>query len=330
MTPEQLEERIRRAMATRTMTLPDLRPSRDPRRWRWIVLAAAAALVLIFLPLLQRREGVPAIGSVARTKAPPSDANPFLPAALMAQTSTRPAFAAAVQEGRQLRPGHWTYKLGQDDDTGMEVFRYDLTRSTHEGRDAWRMVTSFKSTTHGWRSNDTLWASFDAFHPLLRIGRAGNGARIEQTYRDHEVMVGTTYNGFTSWKVKEWSDSSDGTNGALIRMPDLAVQLRGLPLAADWKGSVALPTENETQIATNWLNFMADGEELIQTPAGTFLCWRLALVNPDGSRARSHSKDLESGIYFWVSKDRGWMIQSSFAVLGKRTSTYTLTEAVEE
>jgi hypothetical protein len=102
-----------------------------------------------------------------------------------------------------------------------------------------------------------------------------------------------------------------------MRLPDLGLQFRGMSFAPGWHGSLPLPTENPTMIASIWLNLAVDGEEELTVPAGRFSTWRLRTANPDRTIPKYNPEHPDPGIYFWVSKDRQWLIQMSMVNPGK-------------
>ena len=350
MTPDELEERIRDAMTGehaalrpalwdqviarrrqgQRVVLPLARPG---RRLRVAIVTLTAAAVLLLVPFFEHREAGEAGGRRSVAPAMPNgpDDNLFLPGTLMAQSSSQPAYAPVAGRSGELRPGKWTYGTSRGDEPVRALFRYALARSEYEGRSAWLLTSSFASPDLGWRGKDSLWATIDSFRPLFRVGRAVNNGRIEQTYREHEVMIGTTQNGYTSWIVKPLRDTaSDNRNGGLIRIPDFSLLLRTTPLAGGWKGSVPLPTESEGELASIWLNLAVDGEEVIEVPAGRFICWRIGLVQPNGTSPKYDPASPDDGIYIWISKDKQWLIQMAFVSPGKEVSKQVLMTGVEE
>jgi hypothetical protein len=233
--------------------------------------------------------------------------------------------------GRELRPGHWTYGWIHGDSAAGESFRYSLVHSIYEKSPVWLLTSSLQLSDSGWRSTDSLWATIDSFRPLYRVGRTSNNGRIEHTYREHEVLIGRTVNGYTSWTVKPLRDSTTDTrNGGIIRMPDIAMAMRGLPLSATWTGSLPLPTETGALLSNIWLNLAVDGEEEVTVPAGRFTCWRLRLAHPGRSAPRYDPTNPEPGLYFWVSQNEQWLIRLGMVNPGKRPSSEVLISASEE
>jgi hypothetical protein len=66
------------------------------------------------------------------------------------------------------------------------------------------------------------------------------------------------------------------------------------------------------------------------TPAGRFLCWRIRNINPGRALPAYRPETPDPGIYFWVSRERGWLVQSLFASPGKEPYRQVLISASEE
>jgi hypothetical protein len=188
MNEKALEERIRRAMSTRTMLPGDelwegvnarrqngedleLLPRTERSRViRWVVLTgAAAAALLIITPLRQR--GEPSARTTAtRQPLPQVDNNPFVPGQLFAQaTTSTPSFAPLSSSNtRDLRPGSWTHGLMRDS-LVRASYRYSLERSSYAGEPAWLVISTTKASPSQWSGLDSLWASRESMAPLFRV-----------------------------------------------------------------------------------------------------------------------------------------------------------------
>lgn len=156
-----------------------------------------------------------------------------------------------------------------------------------------------------------MWVSIDSMHPIYRVALVQN-ARVEQIFRDNEVITGTTRNGYTSWSVSLLKDSTQkfGMMGDPWRIPEMAIRLQAMQLSADWKGSIPLPSSSfEHGRATLWLNLVVDGQEEIVVPAGRFTCWRIRTTFGNKPVEQYNPEHPQPGFYFWLSQDRQWLVQ---------------------
>lgn len=355
MTPDELEERIRDAMTheihvlppqlwngivearrrNQVLALPVGAPAHPFRRWiaaAVIMLAVGTASVMLVSDA-GRGPGPEQTGN--RRAAPlreDVDESPFLPASLLAQVSASPAYDRAdARIGTRLKAGRWTYLSDSRSDAhGSTTVTFALTRAEYAGLPAWLLVTGSNWHTPVFAFRDTLWASLDSLRPLARSFPI-SGGRVEQTFREHEVLTGTTMNGFTSWTTAALSDSSPGNNGGLLRLADIALRLQTMPLAADWKGSIPLQgTSYGGVLAPVWLNVRVDGEAEIEVPAGRFLCWRVRTRYGPDDEGSYRPDNPQHGIYFYVSKDRQWLIQQTSIARGKGEFSERLVSAEQD
>lgn len=348
MTPDELEQRIRDAMPA-----DDTAPA--PALWNQIASRRSAG-ERVLLPVDTARRSLPLIGAaivaagvvlalipwnwepaaptdlqtmVDSTPVAPSQDNFLLPRALLAQSSAEPTYPRATLAGQRLRPGHWVHGRVLPGETQQTYF-YDVSRSTHEGKNAWLLVSGHLRTDDGWRSTDSVWFSPDSLRPLYRVGNS-NGARVEQTYRENDVLTGVTRNGFTTWTVVPLPDSA--TNfiyGGDVRVPEIAMQLQALPITDGWKASIPLPEEGYYVGVSLWLNFEVDGSETITVPGGTFDCWRVRTRwGPDPLKPYDPNNP-EPGMYFWVSKQGQWLVQMSIVYNARDARPLVLLSGKEE
>lgn len=331
MTPAELEERIRRAMSTKTMSPgsqlwegvtarrrngedPDLLPQIGQSRvTRWVVLGCAtAAALLIVTPLWQRLESPARASSTAHQPPAAIDNNPFVPSQLFAQaTTSTPRFAPLkLSSTRGLRPGSWTHGLMREGEV-RATYTFSLERSSYADVPAWLVISTTKVAPTRWSGLDSLWASRDGMAPLFRVSHT-DSIRTERTYRDSSMLVGTTVNGYTAWKTAPLVDplmSGAGPLYTLLQMPDIAIRLRAASLSADWTGSIPIPGRwADGRVETFWFNLVVDGTEEITTPAGRFDCWRIKVVSPS-TRPDSDPKSRPPILYYFVSRDQQWLVR---------------------
>jgi hypothetical protein len=344
MRDDELEQRIREAMPhdealTRTdlwrtiaaqrgggarVALP-LDSRRRPVRWAFIVGAAAAGIALL-IPVLQGNEPPP-VSAPRAARSVPGD-NFFLPAALLAQSSSAPAYPQLSRMVRRdLEPGRWV--LGQVDGGKVrEQYAYSLSRSSYEGQPAWLVVS------HYWygsevRKLDSLWTSTDSLAPRIRISHSG-AMRTEETYRADDILTGVTQNGYTAWSSKSIRTPSWDVLYGVLQVSTVALRFQSTPLSRDWKRSLPYPalTSRNTVVYLNWV---VDGEEEIEVPAGKFMAWRIRLQIGDKTPPVYDPANPPEGIYYWVSKDRQWMLRMLFQGSGgPHTTPIVLLSGSEE
>jgi hypothetical protein len=340
MRNDELEQRIRDAM-TNDETLPhsDLWAGIGTRRQagdrvtlpldrvqrRLLPVLAwsglAAAILLALMPLVERPGVEQPTHSVPTGPAPRGEPNFLFPGSLMAQVSATPRYSARVGSGADRRPGKWTHGRFEHGEL-RETYSYELTRSTYQDQPAWLILSSMSRLGRSWSVSDSTFASIDSMQPLLRIGHTG-GARIEQTYRKDDILTGVTRNGYTSWSTVPQRDPSlPFGGGSLFRPSEMSVRLMAADLGEGWKGSIPLPSSSEQGIAPLWLNLVVDGSETLTVPAGTFETWRLRTVFRNWPLKPYDSEHPPEGIYFWVSKDKRWLVQMSLVSrAGERDDT---------
>jgi hypothetical protein len=340
MNMDQLEERMRNAISAGAIqpsatTWPGvvarraLRQTTRSRRVRWLVAAglvgAAASVVVITRD--RPTSGRPASGFDARSQA--VEASMFGPEALLAQT-VRPAFAPISPDdpiGLRLRGGSWTYGVSRGGNAAGE-YTYSARRTELNGQRAWLLVHGTGRATRYFRGADSLWTTADSMRPLQRVSLLPSGRR-EQTFRADDVLIGTTQNGYTTWRTVPLRDSTRKQVGAVIRSNEIAIMLQAMPLGPAWKGSIPLAGSGEAGMFTPvWFNFQVEGSEVVTVPAGTFDCWRVRMGMT--SEVDSLIKGERPGMTMWISKDRQWLVQQTIVIPGKDSWKHALVAGAEE
>lgn len=326
---DDLEERMRQAVAKVAL-------APDPNVWeaiaaqhrvpkgsglaKGLIYAGTAAMAAGLLYLIQPHpKAVPELSH----RPPEGDQDQgsfFSPAALLAQSSPIPAFPQPQQDepiGTRLREGQWRYRsTDRSGDTLPWVLTYGMRKGSLDGIAAWLLTTSSTHPTSR-MGEDSLWATRDSLRPLLRITHP-SGSRIEQTFRQDEVLQGTTRNGYTAWSTIPLTDSTRHHPSAIIRWQEIAAYFQTIPLDSNWRGSVPLTGAAEFgAIRPVWLNFKVDGEEVISTPAGRFACWRIVLAFGLPKTWAYDPDHPPPGVYFWISKEKQWMIQQGYVNPGQ-------------
>jgi hypothetical protein len=275
----------------------------------WIILtAAAAALLLVLVPVARdRTPPAPAMPDTASTSSSAS----LLPAPLFAQTTRSPIYPVLDEPlGLRLKPGRWYYHFilgegvpGPRDTLIVAV----IEQTTYQGQPAWRFLGGRRFSSGPLFTRDTIWTTRDSLRILGRVAQIGPDARIEETYDDSSVLRGETHGGFTAWQRRpiHQPEGPDG-NGVPIRWYQFAAALQTARLSADWKASVefrGLIFDGER--SRDYLNIAVLGEETITVPAGRFDCWKVGIGG--------EHLDADDGIFFWISKDRGWIVAQRVA-----------------
>jgi hypothetical protein len=331
-TNDELEARMREAIAARPIEpsaelweriITSPRPSTSHRRPIWIVITAAGiAALLLLLPEGPRRGR--AAGAPALTLDKPTDASPFGPAMLMAQSPAFPLVRGEGPRGLRLRAGTWTYlTIRGEHDTIPTRSRYVIHRGEVNGTAAWTLVSgtvedkTSKPWSGAWKRYDSLWVSADSLRPMLRIS-APNGLRLEQTFQRDQVLNGRyNQNGYVEWFTTILTDTTRFNEASLIRWQDVRTFFQTTTITDDWKRSVPVSQAAEFgSIRPTWLNLSVDGEERLSTPAGVFDCWRIRLgvrLDPPAGVLLMKTPIVEEpGIFFYVSKENGWLVQQTY------------------
>jgi hypothetical protein len=328
MNHDDLEERMRQAISAGplepTVSLWEAvaarraqAPKRRNRRRFILAGAALAAGIAAMVVYLRRPVVAPAITPERRiVRSPEAEPSFFGPEALMAQSPIFPLVAGEGPRGQRLRAGRWEYiYVKNGTDTIPSRSSYTVRRGTMNGVAAWVLVTA-NSSLKARRSLDSLWVTADSLRPLMRITTPG-GTRLEQTFRQDEILSGYyASSGYINWKTTPLTDTTRFNEASLVRWEDIATFFQTTSLTVGWKRSVPMSAAAEYgAIRPVWLNLAVDGEERLTTPAGVFDCWKLRLgmrLDPPPGVLLYQKGPVDEpnpGVFFWVSKDKGWLIQ---------------------
>ncbi len=282
-------------------------PAAPPRRFPVWLFAGAAAAVLVTLVVSRA-------GREPRPAATPPTATPdtmllvtemggfLLPAPLLAQATREPRYQQLDDPvGQGLRPGRWFYTqrgLDRVARAGDTLIAYGIARSTWQGADAWIFLGGRKFPDGRTDWSDTTWLSHDSLRPYARVARLGESGRIEETWRNDGVLIGETVNGYTAWRTRPHTyPGFVTTEGAPMRWHQLLARLQSANMAPGWKGSLAIPGVMVDGRYQMFLDVAVIRDEIIDVPAGKFDCWKVGL-----------GREEKNGLFFWVSKDRGWLV----------------------
>jgi hypothetical protein len=294
---------LARRAAGERITLPVAAPRRFPV-WLFAGAAAAVLVALVFSRTTRELQQVAAFPpSTPDTALQVTEMGGFLlPAPLMAQATREPRYQRVPESGGdRLRPGRWFYTqrgLGRLTNVGDTLSAYGIARSTYQGADAWIFLGGrrFPDGRTDW--SDTTWLSRDSLRPYARVARIGESGRIEETWREDGVLIGETVNGYTAWRTRPHRyPGFVTTEGAPMRWHQLLARLQTADMAPGWKGSLAIPGVMVDGRHQMFLDVAVIREEIIEVPAGKFDCWKVGL-----------GREEKNGLFFWVSKDRGWLV----------------------
>lgn len=300
--PQGLQRILERRARGERVALTD-RASRG--YWRYgLAAAAAAATLVIFGPLTTRDRPAPgsgtAVGQVASTA--------LMPAQLMAQGASHPSYPIAVLDGREVRPGDWTYAVLRGNATfagSAAVQRMRVRSAEYSGRPAWLVLTRPTPDSSALHWLDSAWVDKGNLRLLARSVSVmqGNG-RVTDEFREHEVLRGFATNRSTTWTVIEADTTSEDVSAGVPLQGDVFfMALKRAPLAAGWRGSIQLlATPIYNRAARRWLDLAVVGEERVVVPAGEFQCWKIRFGPP------AEYSDL-GPLYLWVSKAEQWIVQ---------------------
>jgi hypothetical protein len=301
-----------RGMGARVI-LPDPRSPVVQSRRR-LLLAAAAGLVLLVLPLGRARtpsrdgHDAPASGErtalewmsapIAFAQTEPRDSKMVVPAMDLSRTD-------------RLRPATLEYERTWRDSTGRMTGRLvglvTMRLDTVNGVPAWRLVSTNSGARRG-RTLTTIDSVFVARADLSLLRRT----TLEKPYsRYDEIRIVQTFRGDSvvgRMNAKGADASADGRPIArrlpIARAPYIAdalvpVSLIAVDLRAGWSGSASIVgwavIDRDVYMP---IELRVEGEESITVPAGRFECWRLSIRG--GGHAVSH----------WVRKSDGVGVRS--------------------
>ena len=315
-TPALLERALAARAAGRRVELPVADPP-QPILGTWLLLGGlAAGLVAV---AWSGRPAGPAGAERSAGAAPPATAS-VLPGGLPLPSSARPMYRrVGGPVGTELKAGRWLYgtRLGNGE-PGPEGLHLAVAfeRSTYQGAPAWLFLSG------GWRPGeslawrDSVWATPDSARTLARWHSLPNGG-IQEIYRDNEVLVGETINGYTAWHTRVLGRGIQPPAGGEIQWHYLLATLQTAKLEPGWSGSFGLMS-NIAYEGRSWsyLNVRVVGEDRQVVPAGSFDCWKLVMGIED-----------VGGIQLWVSKREGWLVAQEFRNLGKQMVRLELEKA---
>lgn len=228
----------------------------------------------------------------------------------------RPSYAlvgASTLDTTRLAPGAWIYEARTTTDgvltqSGGRIV-LTLAPATHEGRPVW-MASSVREGRLGWGGfPDTAYIDRARLRPLRHVAYDHKGHRIvEQVFTadsGREAIDLRTPRPRTFRKQVALPFPPDALFTTSWFAYDLGILTQALPLVRGWRGSLyqvwwfSLP-QGEAFVP---VDLRVRGRERLTVPAGTFDCWKLdvRLSNPFGELDR---------LGMWVSRDRGWLIQT--------------------
>lgn len=287
--------------------LSDVSPRRR-RRLRWldalISVAAAAAFVALLLPRLDRSRQDSAarpvdptatygvFGGLAFAQQLPAD-HPTLPPARVTKAST-------------VRPLSLQYAHRSRDSAGRitSETRDQLTTSRADlrGLPAWRVVAHDTDATGSQRrvEDETLYVARADLRLLARAAHVTPYLRYDRI----NIAQHIAGDSLTGRMTTEGADSRGVGRpiarrltpefGPYITESFASVFLAGVALSRNWSGSVSLlgwaVRDNDVFVP---LELRVEGEEIVQSPAGRFDCWRISI--------RYSGKQ----IWFWARKTDG-------------------------
>ena len=306
-TTDAVEHIVQRRARGERVALPTEPPRRRPG---WLVLGAAAAVVASVL--LYRTDGDTGVPVAPLPPAAPdtglevsSMGGFMLPAPLLAQATREPRYPrVAATGGERLRPGRWFYNspmLDRPPQPGDTSYGYAIERTTLEGAPAWLALGGRRLGTGRIEWGDSTWLSHDSLQPLLRHAQLFGGARVEEIYRQDEVLIGETLNGYTSWRHRSLLSNHRSTEGFPIRWYDFLAAVQNGELEVGWRRSLDVPflVLKDGKPATHYLDLEVFRAETVTVPAGTFECWKVGIGRED------------QGHMLWVDRRRGWIVAQS-------------------
>ncbi len=309
--PGTTDAAVARIVARRAQGERVALPTASPRRMPGWLVAGAAAVLLLGVALVQTdrqpRAGLPAPGPAAPdTALQVSSMGGFmLPAPLLAQATPEPRYPrVGATSGERLRPGRWFYNspmLDRPYQPGDTVYGYAIERTTFEGAPAWLALGGRRLADGRAQWNDSTWLAHDSLKPLQRHAQLHGGARVEEIYREDEVLIGETLNGYTSWRHRSLLPDRRAPEGFPIHWYDFLAALQSGELEIGWRRSLDVPflVLKDGKPATHYLDLEVFRAESITVPAGTFGCWKVGIGRED------------DGIALWVDQRRGWIVAQS-------------------
>ncbi len=241
---------------------------------------------------------------------PPPVAASVLPGGLALPFSSRPLYRpVGGPVGTELKAGRWTYETRRGEVVGEPAglhLAVAFERSSYQGAPAWLFLSGGWGPGDRLAWRDSVWATPDSARTIARWHSMPNG-HLQEIYRDNEVLVGETVNGYTAWRTRVLGRGIQPPAGGEIQWHYLLATLQTAKLELGWSGSFGL-LSNIAYQGRSWsyLNVRVVGEETQRVPAGEFDCWKLVMGVED-----------VGGIQLWVSKREGWLVAQEFRMPGK-------------
>ena len=181
------------------------------------------------------------------------------PGELMAQPTSHPEFPVFTAPTRPLQPTQWVYSSEPLDQIRPwdQLFVLRQVQSVYQSSAAWLLMAGTKAPDSAPVFTDSTWA-------------AREGLALLAHRRDTTIAVQPVPSLF------------------------LAV-LQSAALSADWKASIPLQVRRDNGIETVWMNLKVYGTEMVESPLGSFKCWKVGF-SP------------EIRFYFWIN-EQGWPIK---------------------
>jgi hypothetical protein len=316
--PPRLLKRILESRAAGIrVSLPH--PGRRVARWIWGALAAAAALALV----ISTRDG---------GRGPPDTGSPysdiaatlsFWPPDALAQDAgppRAPRYEPVRLEAGRARAGTWIYRTCTVFDvlptacrgrSTITVSTITVSQATWHGRPTW-LVSQRQASARVGSPTDTIRTPLDTayFAPeTLRpiyAAMGGNAFRLVRSFTGDTVREALDIGGAypRSHRVAAQIPGAPDAPLVLLYRSDLTLLLQALPLKRGWRGSVysiRLVGPDPGKAPFVPLDLRVVGSDRIEVPAGRFDCWKVDL---------HESKETESVLTLWVSKDRGWLVKT--------------------
>lgn len=205
------------------------------------------------------------------------------PSALVAQGTAAPkptseslATAAAVRvsvirvDGRQLRPGSWSYAITATGNGKTQTSTRDLTISeaTVNGAAAW-LVADGRGDGQ-MRVADSLYLTRNDLQPLRHLLRMGPVTLLLNYSKDSVLGAATLPQG--SARI-----AAENKKGAMASGTMFEIYLRMMPLKTGWKGNMEMSAIGPRGNVLIPVAVAVTGEETVTVPAGTFPCYVISI-----------------------------------------------------
>ena len=233
-----------------------------------LALRAAAAATLL-APGLVLAQGTPATRPAPTGAAPPAVA---------------PAVSVIKVDGRQLRPGTWTYSITATGNGKTQTSTRDLSISpaTVNGAAAWLIADG--RGDGAMRVADSLYLTRNDLQPLRHLLRMGPVTLLLNYSKDSVTGTATLPQG--SARI-----AAEHKRGAMASGTMFEVYLRMMPLKTGWKGNMEMSAVGPQGNVLIPVAIAVTGEESVTVPAGTFPCFVVS-IKGQGTEQKA-----------WVSKN---------------------------